>query len=178
MIEVLREINIKEVMWAIPMIFFLHEMEEWNIYDWYYSNYQTKLPSTKLSIRLWLWLISICGFVVTSISFVIPNKLISGIIILILIVSSSFNGLQHIYWTFIFKKYAPGVLWSSLGIIAGGIITSAIVIQHQVPIVLILILYLITIPLLIQTVRAKKTLNKMFFQLHNLTVKISNIFEN
>lgn len=177
MIEILNEVNVKTVMWIIPIIFYLHEMEEWNIYDWYHSTYQTPPPSTKLSMRIWLWLISIWGFMVTVISYIIPNKTISAMIILFLIVFTTFNGLQHIYWTIAFKKYAPGVIWSSFGIIAGGIITAVILIQHSVAPGYILFLYLITVPLLIQTVRAKNTLIKAFYRLHCFTLKIADYFE-
>lgn len=160
MVEILNGLNLKTIMWIIPIIFFLHEMEEWNIYDWYHSTYQTPPPSTKLSMRIWLWLISIWGFLVTSISYIIPNKMISAMVILFLVVFTTVNGLQHIYWTIAFRKYAPGVIWSSLGIVAGGFITAAFLIQQKISIVYILILYLISIPLIIQTIRAKNTLTK------------------
>lgn len=173
----LNEMNLKTVMWIVPIIFFIHEMEEWNILDWYHSTYVTPPPSTKLSCRLWLWTISIWGFLMTTIAYVIPNKSISAMVLLILIVFTTLNGLQHIYWLFAFHKYAPGVIGSSIGIVAGGIITAGILVQNLVSPIYVIILYLITVPYVIQTIRAKNTLLKTFYALHLLTVKIANCFQ-
>ena len=173
----LNEMNLKTIMWIVPIIFFIHEMEEWNILDWYHSTYVTPPPSTKLSCRLWLWAISIWGFLMTTIAYVIPNKSISAMVLLFLIVFTTFNGLQHIYWMFAFRKYAPGVIGSSMGIVAGDIITAGILAQHWFSPIYVIGLYLITIPYIIQTIRAKNTLLKTFYRLHILTVKIANFFE-
>lgn len=176
-VEFLKEINIRTLMWIIPIIFFFHEMEEWNIYDWYHSTYQTPPPSTKLSMRIWLWLISIWGFLLTSISYIIPEKNSSEMVILFFVVFSTFNGLQHIYWTIAFKKYAPGVIWSSIGIIAGIFLTITCLVQNSVLLSYVILLYLITIPYMIQTVKAGNTLIKIFYRLHCLTLKIAECFE-
>lgn len=175
--QMLNEMNFKTIMWIVPIIFFIHEMEEWNILDWYHSTYVTPPPSTKLSCRLWLWAISIWGFLMTTIAYVIPNESISAMVLLILIVFTTFNGLQHIYWTFAFHKYAPGVIGSSIGIAAGGIITAVILVQHLVSPIYVIVLYIITVPQIIQTIRAKNTLLKTFYKLHLLTVKMANCFE-
>lgn len=177
MIEVINEINLKTIMWIIPLIFFFHEMEEWNILDWYHSTYRTPPPSTKLSTRIWMCLISVWGFVITAISYIIPNTMISAMVILFLVVFTTFNGLQHIYWTIAFKKYAPGVIWSSMGIIAGLVVTVVSLAQNQGLMIYILLLYLIAIPKMIQTIRAKNSLTKTFYKLHVLTVKIADCFE-
>jgi len=173
----LNELNLKTIMWMVPIIFFIHEMEEWNILDWYHSTYVTPPPSTKLSCRLWLWAISIWGFLMTTIAYVIPNESISAMVLLILIVFTTFNGLQHIYWMFAFRKYAPGVIGSSIGIVAGGVITAGILVQQLVSPIYVIVLYLITVPKIVQTIRAKNTLLKTFYSLHLLTVKIANCFE-
>lgn len=175
--ELLNSMNLKTAMWMIPVIFFIHEMEEWNIYDWYHSTYVTPPPSTKLSMRLWLWAISIWGFCICTIAYVIPNESISAMVILFLIVFTTFNGLQHIYWTIAFHKYAPGVIGSSMGIIAGAIITAGALLQHLISPIYVIVLYLITIPYIVQTVRVKNTLLKTFYRLHCLTIKLADCFE-
>lgn len=177
MIETLNEVNLKAIMWIIPTIFLFHEMEEWNIVDWYNSTYQTPLPSKKLGTRIWLLLISICGFLATAISYLIPNKRISAMVILFLVVFTTLNGLQHIYWTIAFKKYAPGVIWSSVGIIAGFYITIVSLTQNKGLWIYIFLLYLLILPNIIQTIKAKNTLTKTFYRLHLLTVKIADFFE-
>lgn len=174
---ILNEMNLKTIMWIIPIIFFIHEMEEWNILDWYQSTYEIPPPSTKLSCRLWLWGISLCGFLISTIAYAIPNESISAMIILILIVFTTLNGLQHIYWTITFQKYAPGLIGSSIGIIAGSIVTATILIQHLASPYYVIILYLITVPVIVQAIRAKNRLTKIIYRLHLFTIKIANCFE-
>lgn len=113
----------------------------------------------------------------TTIAYVIPNESISAMVLLILIIFTTFNGLQHIYWTFAFRKYAPGVIGSSIGIAAGGTITAGMLVQHLVSPIYVIVLYIITIPYMLQTIRAKNTLLKIFYKLHLLTVKMADCFE-
>ncbi len=168
----LSELNINNAMWIIPFIFFLHEMEEWNILSWYHSTYNPPPQSTNLSCRIWLFIISIWFYFMTVIAHIIPNQYISTGILLFLIVFSSFNGIQHIFWLFAFKKYAPGVIFSTLGIVAGAIITAACLIQNLTLPIYIIILYAFTIYPLIVTFRAGNKCIKTFQALHNLTLKI------
>lgn len=173
----LNHVNVKAAMWIIPIIFFIHEMEEWNILDWYKCTYNPPPPSTKLSCRIWLFLISIFGFMITSIAYILPNDTISAGVLLVFIVFSTFNGLQHIYWTIAFKKYAPGVIFSSLGIIAGIFITAVILSKGLISAGYVFFLYLITVPFMIETFRAKNKLIRSFTYLHGLTLKIVDILE-
>ena len=173
----LNSINLKAAMWIIPIIFFAHEMEEWNILDWYKSTYCPPPSSTKLSCRIWLFLISIFGFMITSIAYIIPNDTISSGVILVFIVFSTFNGLQHLYWTIAFRKYAPGVVFSSVGIVAGIFMTAVILSKGFISAGYIIILYLITIPFMLETFRAKNKLIRSFSYLHSLTLKIVNFLE-
>ena len=175
--DFLNSINLKTAMWIVPIIFFAHEMEEWNILDWYKCTYCPPPSSTKLSCRIWLFLISIFGFMITSIAYIIPDDTVSSGVILVFIVFSTFNGLQHIYWTIAFKKYAPGIIFSSLGIFAGMFITAVIVSKGLLSAGYIIILYLTTIPFLLETFRAKNKLIRSFSYLHNLTLKIVDILE-
>lgn len=176
-IQAVSSMNLKTVMWVIPAIFFLHEMEEWNILDWYQTTYCPPPPSTKLSCRIWLFVISILGFIVTTAAYIVQNETVSAMVILFLVVFSTFNGVQHIYWTFAFKKYAPGVIWSSIGIIAGLIVTAVVYSKNLVSPVYICVLYAICIPFFIQTVKARNTLIKSFENLHLLTIKLVDFLE-
>ena len=42
MIDFLAGVNFKTLMWIIPFVFFLHEMEEWNILTWYHATKEYK----------------------------------------------------------------------------------------------------------------------------------------
>jgi len=170
-------VDIKVFMWIIPTVFFCHEMEEWNILDWYHSTYNPPPKSTKLSCRIWLFIMSIFGFIVTALSYIVPSPYISAGIILFLVVFTTFNGIQHIYWTITFKKYAPGVIFSSIGIICGIFVTIAAFLQRLVSPIYVVILYTITIPFIIATVHAKNKCIRTFQNLHNLTLKIVEVLE-
>ncbi|MDD3413094.1 MAG: HXXEE domain-containing protein [Lachnospiraceae bacterium] len=177
LVKILFQINVTTWMWMIPFVFFLHEMEEWNILDWYHSTYNPPPKSTKLSCRIWLFIISIWAFVVTALAYIVPNKYIATSIILFLIVFTTFNGLQHIFWTIAFKKYAPGVIFSTLGIICGLIITIAALKQGLVHPLYIILLYALTVPFMIATIKAKKRCIGTFERLHNFTLKIVEVLE-
>jgi hypothetical protein len=177
-IAFLKEISFATLMWIIPIVFFLHEMEEWNILNWYHATYNPPPKSTKLSCRIWLFIISIWAFILSALAYVIPEKHISAGIVIFLVVFTTFNGLQHIYWTISFKKYAPGVIFSSLGIICGATVTATALQQELVSSIYVIALYILTIPFLIMTFKAKNTLIKPFEQLHNLTLKIVEFLEN
>lgn len=176
-LETLSSVDLRIVMWVIPVIFFLHEMEEWNILEWYKSTYSAPPPSTKLSCRIWLFTISILGFMVTAAAYIISNQTVSAVVVLLFVVFSTLNGIQHIYWTFAFKKYAPGVIFSSLGIVAGLIVTAVIYSKNLVNPVCIAIMYAACIPSVIQTIKAKNTLTKSIEALHIFSMKIVDLLE-
>lgn len=85
--------------------------------------------------------------------------------------------MQHIFWTLAFKKYAPGVIFSTLGIVFGLVITIAIMIQRISHPLYIAILYGLTIPLMIETIWAKNACTKVLERLHNFTLKIVKVLE-
>lgn len=120
---------------------------------------------------------SIFGFIVTAVAYLVPNIYVTSSIILFLIVFTTFNGMQHIFWTLAFKKYAPGVIFSTLGIVFGLVITIAIMIQRISHPLYIAILYGLTIPLMIETIWAKNACTKVLERLHNFTLKIVKVLE-
>lgn len=177
MVNFLTNMDVKLWMWIIPTLLFLHEMEEWNILRWYHSTYNPPPKSTNLSARIWLFIMSIWGYLMTALAYVIPNRFISAGIMLFLIVFTSFNGLQHIFWLFAFRKYAPGVIFSSLGVAVGTALTAAMLMQGLVSPVLVGIFWAIAVPFIISTIRAKNTLIGTFERLHNLSLKIVEALE-
>lgn len=176
-IDLLSNVDFRLFMWVIPLMLFLHEMEEWNILDWYHSTFISPPKSTKLSCRIWLFIMSIGGVTVTAIAYVIPQKYISTGIVIFLAVFTIFNGIQHIYWTIAFRKYAPGVIFSSIGILCGVTVISAALLQKMTSPFYVAVLFIITIPFVIKTYRAKNTLTKPIENLHNLSLKIVKILE-
>lgn len=176
-IDFLTQLDFRTWMWWIPLIFFLHEMEEWNILDWYHATFNPPPNSTKLSCRLWLFLASICGFAVTALAYVIPNSSISAAIVLVFIALTALNGMHHIFWLFAFQKYAPGVIFSTLGILAGAGMTAAALAQGLVSPAFVILLYLLCVPILVVPFRAGNRCIGACAALHNFTLKIVEVLE-
>lgn len=91
--------------------------------------------------------------------------------------SETFIGIQHIYWTFAFRKYAPGVIFSTLGIICGIFITTITLIQKIASPIYVIALYAISIPFIAATIRKKNKCMGAFEHLHNHTLKIVEFLE-
>jgi hypothetical protein len=108
----LRSVELVHLIWAIPLFQLIHEFEEWNILRWYRENYVDLPDSTNLSVRVWIVFFSLIVYVWTTLCFFIPNVTAASIMILLLVMATAQNALQHLYWLFYFRKYAPGALTS------------------------------------------------------------------
>lgn len=172
---ILNSIDFRNIIWSIPIIMLLHELEEWNILKWYRENYIDLPPSTNRSIRVWLLGISFVGFIWTTICYLIPNQSITALLICVLIAITLQNGLQHLYWLVYFKRYAPGFLFSVLlGIPADIYICFRMLEEKLIPFWAIIIIGLIIIPGLIETVKAKNRMTKSVRGAHEIGISIAN----
>lgn len=170
----LKNVDFRHLIWIIPLVHMLHELEEWNIMKWYKSTY-TDLPgSTASSIRLWLIIVSVIGFIYTAVPFYIGNLSAAAYLIEVFVIYTTFNGCQHIYWTFAFRKYSPGVIFSSIGILCGILVTLKALGESYVNPVAATVLYLLIIPKMLETVKAENTMVKEIRAIHELSLKIEN----
>ena len=146
-------VNIKYIFFLVPIILFIHEMEEWNIYNFHLENYSNKISGeTNLSCRLWLFFLSIFGFFWTILCYFIPNLTTSTALMMLLIDFTILNGIQHIVLTIKLKKYNPGLLFGGIvGMFVDVIIIQGIIIREILPFWVLLILLSPIIPLLIET---------------------------
>ncbi|MCP4130184.1 MAG: HXXEE domain-containing protein [bacterium] len=120
LINKLKSLPLRTIVWVFPVIFLFHELEEWNIMEWYNRFYIDMPPSTDLSVRIWMIGIGITGFLLTGLALRFKNTKITAYLMVPLIAFTVSNGLQHIYWLFLFKAYAPGVIFGGfLGVTAG-----------------------------------------------------------
>ena len=102
--------SIRQFYIVVPIVLFLHEMEEWNIVKFHKENYDVQLHETNLSERLWLLMLSLIGLFFCIKCINIPNTVISCSIFLILVTFLLINGLQHILLSVVLKKYNPGFI--------------------------------------------------------------------
>jgi len=174
--DILLSLNFKAIIWVIPVILMLHEFEEWNILEWYDSTFQGSVPSNKLGARLWMVLVGVTGFMITAVSVLLPGARITAIIMVLLAVVTAANGLQHIYWTIAFKKYAPGVVFATIGLAAGLFVCITALVQSLVPLYFIILLYIPVTYIMVQTVKAGNTLTKEIYRVHKFSLKLEKLF--
>ena len=111
----LKTIEFRRIIWIIPIVTLLHELEEWNIIHWYQRFYSDLPEFTDLSIRTWLIFFSLCFFVWWGISLMISKSpKITAYLILPPTILIFQNGIQHGFWTIYFGAYSPGVVFGFL----------------------------------------------------------------
>lgn len=153
---------LKKIFFIVPLVLFIHEMEEWNIYHYHKKNYTNGVfEETILGTRLWLFFLSIIGFVWTTICYIIPNTTISSILMMLLIDFTLLNAIQHIVVSLKTKKYNPGLIFGGFIAIIVAIIVIKNILYHSIipNWGVVLILFLI-IPILIESIISSKN-NKL-----------------
>ena len=95
----------------VPFAFALHEFEEWNVLLWH-QNHQSNIPAVShIDLRtIFLLLIVIC-FVVFFTAIQFKNKRIMAHVLFPLLSLMCYNGIVHLYWTFYFSDYSPGLIF-------------------------------------------------------------------
>ncbi len=105
--------EIRRLLWMFPFVFMLHELEEWNILPWH-RQFQTNIPVeiTSLDLRTFFVSIMLLVFALTWLCLIPKNKKINSYLMLPLLTFNFYNGIVHLFWSFYFKTYAPGVIFS------------------------------------------------------------------
>ena len=139
MFNLLNSIEFKQIIWIIPIILLLHELEEWNIRGWHIRNSMDVPGETFLSTRMWTLFLSLFGFVWTVTAFLIPNNSISAGVVSVLVCFTLLNALQHLIGLLRFKQYNPGLFFSTVfGIPAGLYLVYRVLAQNLLPVWVIL----------------------------------------
>ena len=113
---------------VIPIVLFIHEMEEWNIAEFHKKNYKIHIDETNMSVRLWLFTLSLIGLFFAIVSLSIENQRIANSVFLILTTFLLINGLQHLVLSIVLKKYNPGLIF-------GGFLGTALSLFYAVKLV-------------------------------------------
>lgn len=123
-------------LWIFYALVVLHELEEWNI-DRFEREHFEGLPeaATDRSARMVIAFVSIAGLVWVSIATLSGHASQAAWIFLPAMAFMLLNALQHIYWSFLFQKPAPGVISAALLILpAGGYLAALAVSRGYVPV--------------------------------------------
>ena len=165
-------------LWLFAIAFALHEVEEWNILSWYQRNYVDLPPSTNKAVRVWIVFVSLIGFVWCAVATLPGNPVLAAYVFLPAIAVAMQNALQHVYWLFYFKQYAPGIITSVFCLIPDGVyLVIRAAWQGFVPFWYVGILMLLLIPGLVQTVQAKNRMTKQIRAIHHLGIKLAGLLE-
>ena len=112
--------TLRRRVWLLPAALALHELEEWNILGWYKAHWVNVDPTTMTSTAVHVWLVfaSIAAFVGTFAATAARNfPLLLRLLLLPAFVMIFGHALVHLYWTWSFSAYAPGVITSIVLII-------------------------------------------------------------
>jgi hypothetical protein len=165
-------------LWIFAFAYALHELEEWNILRWYQRNYVEMPPATDRTIRVWIVFFILIVFAWCAVATLPGNPVFAAYAFLPTIAVAIQNSLQHIYWLFYFKQYAPGVVTSLVLLIPIGLyVTVQAVLQNYVPYWYVIVLALVMLPGLLQTVKAKNKMTSQMRGIHNLSLKLDQWIE-
>jgi hypothetical protein len=168
MIDFLNALEFKQIIWMIPFVLLLHELEEWNIRGWHVENSMDVPGETALSTRMWILFLSLFGFAWTALAFFIPDTSIAAGIICALVCFTLLNALQHLLGLLRFKKYNPGFFFSVVfGIPAGSYIVYRILEQSLLPVWVLIAFGALTLLGLVATFPMIRFVNRVGIKLAN-----------
>ena len=175
----LEHLDFLQIMWFFPVAYALHEAEEWNIMRWYARNYKNLPPATDRTARTWIVFSSVAGFVWFLFAALPASSEIAAWLVLPAIALVIQNALQHIYWLFHFRQYAPGVVTSVMLLVPiGGYLVFGAVQQRYVPVWYVALWGGLMVPGLVQTVRAGNEMTAPVRAIHHWGIRLSKlIFE-
>jgi hypothetical protein len=104
-------INLWKSVRIVPFVFALHEFEEWNILSWH-RRYQSNIPDVSdIDLRTIFLILIIIVFLFFYFAQRFKNKNISAYFLFPVLSLFVYNGLVHLYWSFYFSSYAPGLIF-------------------------------------------------------------------
>jgi hypothetical protein len=156
--DFLNLINIKVLFFIVPCVLLVHEIEEWNIYEFHKKSYSSGVDGeTKLGGRLWLIFLSLTGFLWTIVCSFIPNTAVSALVMLLLVDFVLLNAIQHIGLTAKTHKYNPGFIFGGVfGLISACFVFWRILATNTLPVWAAAALLCLIIPGIIESAISSK----------------------
>jgi hypothetical protein len=153
----LANIDLKALFYVVPVILFIHEMEEWNIYDFHKNAYASHtVAETKLSGRLWLLFLSLFGFVWTIFACALPGIRLETIVFMLLIDFTLMNGIQHVSLSLQTHRYNPGLIFGGIiGLLGDALVLWRVIADGILPAWLVAVLVAPILPPLLESFAAK-----------------------
>ena len=173
----IRQIPYKKLVWLLPLVLALHELEEWNIKNWNAANFLNAPDTPDGAIRVLLVLVIVMGFLVTAVACTFNSTSKTAYCSLTFFVLVAFNNsVQHLYWQLSWATYSPGVIAAVLLNIPAILFVSwHALVNKLVSPIFIAILYLSSIPTLIFTYMQGRQFPEAMLKGHEFGIRIFNL---
>lgn len=151
----------RRLSWLLPVAFALHELEEWNMAEWYRRYWTNVDPEIVNQRNSWTWLVfaSLFGFLWTFLAMRFRNPKVAFHTLLILFAAVFSHCIAHIYWLFSIGVYAPGVVTSVLLIIPiTAYVTYRAIRDRLISFVYVAVLLVLTLPSIAWAIRLNNRL--------------------
>ncbi|ORC28819.1 hypothetical protein B4O97_18990 [Marispirochaeta aestuarii] len=163
--------NIFNYIWLIPIVFSIHELEEWNILKWYKRYYKNIPESTNTSIRIHIITFCVLSFILTTIAFLMRNTFVLSLIVAFVSAFIYFNVIQHIIWTVQLKAYSVGLLTGIVSIIIVAYVNYSFIVNNLINSVFYIIFILTVIPI-IKTFKVNGEMSPEIKKVHEFFIRI------
>jgi hypothetical protein len=131
-VTIFKQIDFLSMVWLFFIAFVIHEAEEWNITDFELRNF-VGVPATvtRKNARMWIGIICGVGLVWCAAATWRGNPTLAAYVFLPAVALALGNALQHVFWTFYFRQYAPGVISAVVLLIPLGGTLAARAVQQE-----------------------------------------------
>jgi hypothetical protein len=152
-------LDFRKAIWIAPLVWTLHEVEEWNIISWGRSHFADPGYFSEIDqpvVLIGLGMIALAGVLWTCLAAWPKNPKFAAFLTLPVFVFFAFgNALQHLYYAYFFRGYNPGLVTAMLLVMPVVIgLTVKAVRSRLIPLWFATVLYLLTIPSMVVTIRA------------------------
>lgn len=159
------------ILWIIPFVFSIHELEEWNILKWYKTYYRNLPASTNVSIRIHIVVLALTSFLLTGVALAFHGTFLFSAIVVFMSAFVLLNFLQHVIWTAQLKVYSPGLVTAVICLIAVAVVNIIFITNGRIDTPFYLLVLLI-IPALMATLRVKGEMTKEVRSVHEFFIKV------
>jgi len=153
------ELGFRKAIWIAPLVWTLHEAEEWNIISWGRSHFADPGYFSEIDqpiVLIGLALVALAGVLWTCLTAWPKNPRFAAFLTLPFFVFFAVgNALQHLYYAYFFRGYNPGFVTAMLLVIPVVVgLTVKAIRDRLIPLWFAAALYFLTIPSLVVTIRA------------------------
>jgi hypothetical protein len=175
-VTVLEQTSFLTMLWVFYLVFVLHELEEWNIDRFEHQHFEGLPPAaTDRSARMWIGFVVLIGLIWCAAATLPGIPAIAAWIFLPAIAILLMNALQHMFWSYYFKQYAPGVITAALLLLPFGVYLAARAVAHgYVPAWYAAVWVAFVVIGLAQTIRAGDKMTPLIRSINNIGIWISD----